>query len=322
MSAVGNLVENAVKYSTAGDSVQVRTRADDVAIEMMVADQGIGIPSRRHRSHLRAVLPGRQGPQPRHRRHRTRPVDRAPRRDEPRRRGARVVGGRRRLDVRPPTPASLRLPHGRPMTRSSEPTVVTRPDPRRVGQNARRTMSEATILVVEDEASFVEALTIGLRREGFEVEVAIDGPRRSTGSTTSQPDLVLLDVMLPKISGIDVCRQLRKRTPGPDHHGHRQGRRDRHGRRTRGRRRRLRHQAVPPPRAGGADARRAAPSADGRPDRGRAWPGVDPGRRRRRSIPTSTASSVNGRACRCRSRSSSCCTCCSPTPVGCCRARR
>jgi two-component system sensor histidine kinase SenX3 len=46
MSAVGNLVENAVKYSHAGDVVQVRARVDDTAIEVMVADQGIGIPTR------------------------------------------------------------------------------------------------------------------------------------------------------------------------------------------------------------------------------------------------------------------------------------
>ena len=46
VSAVGNLVENAVKYSRAGDVVQVRTRVDDTAVEVMVADQGIGIPGR------------------------------------------------------------------------------------------------------------------------------------------------------------------------------------------------------------------------------------------------------------------------------------
>lgn len=46
VSAVGNLVENAVKYSAPGDGVQVRTRAGDVAIEVMVADQGVGIPTR------------------------------------------------------------------------------------------------------------------------------------------------------------------------------------------------------------------------------------------------------------------------------------
>jgi two-component system response regulator RegX3 len=76
-------------------------------------------------------------------------------------------------------------------------------------------VSEATILVVEDEASFVEALTIGLRREGFEVVVAVDGAQALELFDTAQPDLVLLDVMLPKISGIDVCRQLRKKTQIP-----------------------------------------------------------------------------------------------------------
>src|SRR6056297_3657737 len=76
-------------------------------------------------------------------------------------------------------------------------------------------MSEATVLVVEDEASFVEALTIGLRREGFEVVVAVDGAEALERFDDVQPDLVLLDLMLPKISGIDVCRQLRKRTQTP-----------------------------------------------------------------------------------------------------------
>ena len=46
VSAVGNLVENAVKYSHEGDVVQVRVRVDDAAIEVMVADQGVGIPRR------------------------------------------------------------------------------------------------------------------------------------------------------------------------------------------------------------------------------------------------------------------------------------
>ena len=76
-------------------------------------------------------------------------------------------------------------------------------------------MSEAVILVVEDEASFVEALTIGLRREGFEVVVAVDGAEALARFDEVAPDLVLLDVMLPKISGIDVCRQLRKKTQVP-----------------------------------------------------------------------------------------------------------
>ena len=79
------------------------------------------------------------------------------------------------------------------------------------------------IFVVEDEPSFVDALTIGLTREGFTVEFAVDGAEALERFDAVNPDLVLLDVMLPKVSGIDVCRQLRKRTPGPDHHGHGEG---------------------------------------------------------------------------------------------------
>jgi len=76
-------------------------------------------------------------------------------------------------------------------------------------------MSEATIFVVEDEASFVEALSIGLRREGFDVVVAVDGAEALDRFDEVQPDLVLLDVMLPKVSGLEVCRQLRKKTQIP-----------------------------------------------------------------------------------------------------------
>jgi two-component system response regulator RegX3 len=75
--------------------------------------------------------------------------------------------------------------------------------------------NETTVLVVEDEESFVEALTIGLKREGFRVQVARDGAAALDLFDVIQPDLVLLDVMLPRISGIDVCRQLRKRTQVP-----------------------------------------------------------------------------------------------------------
>jgi len=72
-----------------------------------------------------------------------------------------------------------------------------------------------TVLVVEDEASYVEALTIGLTREGFRVEVAVDGAEALARFEAVQPDVVLLDVMLPKVSGIDVCRQLRKLSQVP-----------------------------------------------------------------------------------------------------------
>jgi two-component system response regulator RegX3 len=75
--------------------------------------------------------------------------------------------------------------------------------------------AEATILVVEDEESFVEALTVGLKREGFRVRVARDGVQALEQFDLVQPDLVLLDVMLPLISGVDVCREIRSRSRVP-----------------------------------------------------------------------------------------------------------
>src|SRR6187397_1045270 len=74
---------------------------------------------------------------------------------------------------------------------------------------------DATVLVVEDEDSFVEALTVGLKREGFRVHVARDGAEALAVFDAVRPDLVLLDVMLPKVSGIDVCRELRGRSRVP-----------------------------------------------------------------------------------------------------------
>lgn len=71
------------------------------------------------------------------------------------------------------------------------------------------------VLVVEDEESFIEALQVGLKREGFRVEIARDGAQALEMFDIVQPDLVLLDVMLPKMSGIDVCRQIRKKSLTP-----------------------------------------------------------------------------------------------------------
>src|ERR1700752_2859223 len=72
-----------------------------------------------------------------------------------------------------------------------------------------------SVLVGQDEDSFVDALTVGLKREGFRVSVARDGAEAIEIFDDVQPDLVLLDVMLPKMSGIDVCRELRSRSTVP-----------------------------------------------------------------------------------------------------------
>jgi two-component system response regulator RegX3 len=74
---------------------------------------------------------------------------------------------------------------------------------------------QTDILVVEDEESFVEALTVGLTREGFRVHVARDGVEALAMFDEVGPALVLLDVMLPRMSGLDVCRQLRTRSQVP-----------------------------------------------------------------------------------------------------------
>lgn len=76
-------------------------------------------------------------------------------------------------------------------------------------------MTEPLILVVEDEASFVDALEIGLAREGFRTAVAVDGAQALELFAELRPDLVLLDLMLPRVSGIDVCRQIRQTSTVP-----------------------------------------------------------------------------------------------------------
>ena len=71
------------------------------------------------------------------------------------------------------------------------------------------------ILVVEDEPSFSDALSYMLRKEGFEVTLAGTGPSAVEEFDRSGADLVLLDLMLPGLSGTEVCRQLRTRSNVP-----------------------------------------------------------------------------------------------------------
>ena len=66
-----------------------------------------------------------------------------------------------------------------------------------------------TVLLVEDEESYVDALSIGLKRERFRVIVARDGEQAMSLFASTAPDIVLLDVMLPRKSGLDICREIR-----------------------------------------------------------------------------------------------------------------
>jgi two-component system response regulator RegX3 len=73
----------------------------------------------------------------------------------------------------------------------------------------------ARILVVEDEGSYQDALLVGLTREGYEVEVAADGAAALQAFIDNPPDLVLLDLLLPGMSGLEVCRRMRATAPTP-----------------------------------------------------------------------------------------------------------
>jgi two-component system, OmpR family, response regulator RegX3 len=76
-------------------------------------------------------------------------------------------------------------------------------------------VTQHTVLVVEDEEAFVDALSVSLQKEGFIVEVARDGAEALDRFDAVRPDLVLLDLMLPRVSGVDVCRELRRRSTVP-----------------------------------------------------------------------------------------------------------
>ena len=116
------------------------------------------------------------------------------------------------------------------------------------------------ILIVEDEQGLRLTLGDRLRNEGYEVETVADGAAGLDRASQGCFDLIVLDLMLPEKSGLDVCRDLRQQgltTPvliltarGPDFG---------QGRRTEDRSRRLRHEAVRNDRASGAGRSVAAP---------------------------------------------------------------
>ena len=67
-----------------------------------------------------------------------------------------------------------------------------------------------TVLIVEDEKNIVDILRFNLQREGYETLEAFDGEAGLQMARTRHPDIILLDVMLPKMNGFDVCRALRQ----------------------------------------------------------------------------------------------------------------
>jgi two-component system OmpR family response regulator len=79
------------------------------------------------------------------------------------------------------------------------------------GTGTRETATAVRILVVDDEPSIVDAVSTALRYEGFEVEEAMNGRDAMAAVASFEPDLVVLDWMLPDIEGIEVGRRIRER---------------------------------------------------------------------------------------------------------------
>jgi DNA-binding response OmpR family regulator len=73
----------------------------------------------------------------------------------------------------------------------------------------------ARILLVDDEPLIVDSLSYSLEREGFEVKSAMDGTRALEFADKFDPDLIVLDLLLPDISGFEVCRRLREKSSTP-----------------------------------------------------------------------------------------------------------
>ncbi|MGV0678498.1 response regulator transcription factor [Mycolicibacterium fortuitum] len=71
------------------------------------------------------------------------------------------------------------------------------------------------ILVVDDEPTILSAVATRLRAEAFEVETAVDGPSAVATAAATQPDLVVLDVMLPGFDGLEVCRRIQAQLAVP-----------------------------------------------------------------------------------------------------------
>ncbi|HSZ37215.1 MAG TPA: response regulator transcription factor [Acidimicrobiales bacterium] len=92
---------------------------------------------------------------------------------------------------------------------------MTKAKEKKKGGRAAPAEGPVSVLLAEDEESFIEALVIGLNNEGFRVTVARDGMEALSLFEEAEPDIVLLDLMLPKMSGIDVCRTIRSRSQVP-----------------------------------------------------------------------------------------------------------
>lgn len=76
-------------------------------------------------------------------------------------------------------------------------------------------MKRRRILVVDDDPSIIKFVTINLEARDFQVFQAVDGQQALEVFGRNQVDLILLDILMPKISGLDVCREIKKKSSAP-----------------------------------------------------------------------------------------------------------
>ena len=196
VTAIANLVSNAIAYSPNGSSVSVSRRRRGPNVEIAVTDRGIGIA----------------------REDQERVFERFFRVDKARSRATGGTGlglaivkhvaanhnGSIRLWSQPGTGSTFTL---------SIPAYPEHEDD--VGRARGLARQMTSVLIVEDEESLADPLAFLLRKEGFEATVVADGPSALAEFERAGADIVLLDLMLPGMSGTDVCKQLRSRSSVP-----------------------------------------------------------------------------------------------------------
>jgi len=113
-----------------------------------------------------------------------------------------MVGGLRESIVLREDPGN----HSLPKTYRNSPVYGTL----RPSRRAERTVCMKRILIIEDDRDIVELVRYNLANEGFQVSAAYDGGTGLNTLKKTPPDLLLLDLMLPKLSGLDICREIRR----------------------------------------------------------------------------------------------------------------
>ena len=194
--ALWNLLDNAVKYSPGGRPSESRSARTREGVAIAVHDQGLGIPAHERREIFGRFVRGKP----------------------PARLGIKGTGLGLAI-VSHIADAHQRLDRARVGRRRRE--HIPARDSLCPGHRCGKHRTMARILIVEDEPDIVLSLEEDLRRQGHEASHAGDGERGLALAREGGWDLVLLDVMLPRMDGFDVCSELRKAgVDRADHHAH------------------------------------------------------------------------------------------------------